>query len=229
MSPQQRRNRAEHRLHMENEIMRLARQQLISGGTQALSLREIARELDVASSALYRYFADRDALLTRMIIDAYSSLAVAVEGKMLDEGSAHARLRSWAHAVRSWALGNPELWGLLYGTPVPGFQARASETNESGIKVIVLLGRIISDAGEIDTPDPGDSARKIAQEGADDLGLSLTPAKVIFLGEVWGSVCGAVSMEVFQQLGDLGDAGSVIVDNVVRGLTMRLADPINGV
>ena len=39
-----------------------------------LSLRAVARDLGMVSSAIYRYVPSRDDLLTRLIIDAYTSL-----------------------------------------------------------------------------------------------------------------------------------------------------------
>uniref|UniRef100_UPI0003708657 helix-turn-helix domain-containing protein n=1 Tax=Saccharomonospora saliphila TaxID=369829 RepID=UPI0003708657 len=56
-----------------------ARRQLGEVGAQALSLRAVARELGMVSSALYRYFPSRDDLLTALIVDAYDGLGAAAE------------------------------------------------------------------------------------------------------------------------------------------------------
>ena len=66
--------RAKARLETTTEIKRLAREQIASKGAANLSLREIAREMGVASSALYRYFASRDQLLTVLIIESYDDI-----------------------------------------------------------------------------------------------------------------------------------------------------------
>ena len=47
-------------------------------GAAALSLRAVARDLGMVSSGIYRYVDSRDELLTRLIVDSYSSLAGAV-------------------------------------------------------------------------------------------------------------------------------------------------------
>ena len=76
------------------EIIRLAREQIAEHGAAELSLRAIARDLGMVSSAIYRYFASRDELLTRLIIDSYDRLGEAVE-------AADARCRPPGRGVRS--------------------------------------------------------------------------------------------------------------------------------
>ena len=77
--------RARARAEITAEIIDEARRQLAAEGAAALSLRSIARELGMVSSAIYRYVDSRDDLLTRLIIEAYDSLGgtaeAAVAGK----------------------------------------------------------------------------------------------------------------------------------------------------
>ena len=67
------------REELTREIKDEARRQLGVEGAQQLSLRAVARDLGMASSALYRYFPSRDDLLTALIMDAYDDLAAAVD------------------------------------------------------------------------------------------------------------------------------------------------------
>src|SRR3954471_6047773 len=67
------------RAELTAEITDLARGQLATVGAAGLSLRAVARELGMASSAMYRYFPSRDDLLTRLIIDGYDALGAAAE------------------------------------------------------------------------------------------------------------------------------------------------------
>ena len=108
------------------EILRLAREQLACEGAAALSLRAIAREMGMVSSAIYRYFAGRDELLTQLIMESYDSLGEAVRAGdelVTDRTDLPARWRATAHALRKWAFDHPEEWALLFGTPVPGYAA----------------------------------------------------------------------------------------------------------
>src|ERR1700733_2396381 len=62
------------RAEVRSEIVNAAREQMALEGAGALSLRAVARELGMASSAVYRYFKSRDELLTALIIEAYDAL-----------------------------------------------------------------------------------------------------------------------------------------------------------
>src|ERR1700748_1553713 len=67
------------REEMTAEILAVARRHVAEQGAAALSLRSVARDLEMAPSALYRYFDGRDALLSALILDAYESLATEAE------------------------------------------------------------------------------------------------------------------------------------------------------
>src|ERR1700712_2445709 len=79
--------RARIRAEMTDEIKTVARRHLASEGAN-LSLRAVARDLGMASSAIYRYFASRDELLTALIIDAYDAVGAAAE-KAVEDVSGH--------------------------------------------------------------------------------------------------------------------------------------------
>src|SRR3984957_11293087 len=119
--------RARVRAEMIAEIKTIARRHLETDGAD-LSLRAVARDMGMVSSALYRYFASRDELLTALILDGYNSLGAAVEAADLAV-AASTRLRDrWlavTTSVRSWALASPAEYALLYGSPVPGYAAPA--------------------------------------------------------------------------------------------------------
>src|SRR3954462_10012721 len=113
--------RARGRVELSKEIADVARKHLAESGAVGLSLRAVARELGMASSAVYRYFPSRDDLLTTLIIDAYDAIGAAAAAADRAAGPALMdRWRAACIAVRDWALANPHEWGLVYGSPVPG-------------------------------------------------------------------------------------------------------------
>jgi AcrR family transcriptional regulator len=135
------------RAELTQEIKQEARRQLGAHGAQGLSLRAVARELGMVSSALYRYFPSRDELLTALIIDAYDSLGAAAEAA--DAGCPPADIRGrWdatCHAVRNWAVAHPHEYALIYGSPVPGYQA-PQVTIASATRVARVAGGLVADA-----------------------------------------------------------------------------------
>lgn len=142
----QKRTRAEARIDQIETIKEVSRRLIADKGVTGLSLREVAREMGLVSSALYRYFATRDDLLTALILDAYNDLGAAVEraerrSVALDSrGRWHAATR----AIRRWAKQHPHEYALIYGTPVPNYVA-PQETIVAATRVSGVLARILVD------------------------------------------------------------------------------------
>lgn len=141
-------SRAENRAQQTRAILDRAGSQLRDVGPAALSVRQIARDLEMASSAVYRYFPSRDALLTALIIEGYDDLADAVEcadAAVRQRGRLDLRWRAVCHAVRDWANAEPHRYALLYGSPVPGYAA-PDDTVPSAARIAAALLRIVGDA-----------------------------------------------------------------------------------
>jgi len=197
------------------EIVRIGRQHLATDGAAALSLRAVARELGVVSSAVYRYVKSRDELLTLLVVDGYDELGDAVDAAVAAVPADDHRGRQAAigRAVRSWALAEPATYALLFGSPVPGYEAPAERTNVPGTRVVRALLAVWQDAyaaGRLAPPaqevtSPGLHAGFAAAR--DELGLDL-PDDVIVAGVFgWAALFGCLSFEVFGQYGrdGLGD------------------------
>jgi AcrR family transcriptional regulator len=128
-----------------------ATRQLAEVGASALSLRAVARELEMASSALYRYFPSRDALLTALIVDAYAAVGARAEQADAEAAAAGAdpgaRWLAVCRAVRAWALAEPHSYALVYGSPVPGYAA-PQDTVEPAIRLSLVMAGIVATAVE---------------------------------------------------------------------------------
>lgn len=201
--------RERNRLAITEAILTVARSQLGAGGAASLSLRAIARELDMASSAIYRYFPSRDALLTRLIIDAYSSLAdhVAVHEAQVPRDDLAARLKAIGRAVRSWALANEHEYALIYGTPVPGYRA-PQDTIGPATRVTELLVALLLEAvqtgGVAALPEPSRADQQsvepvLAAIAASEPvpGAAIPPELMIRGLMAWTLIFGSVSFELF--------------------------------
>jgi len=134
------------RAELTSEIKQAARVQLALAGADGLSLRAVARELGMASSALYRYFPSRDDLLTALIIDAYESLGDAVESAVATVPRADVRRRWFViyRATREWAVDHPHEYALIFGSPVPGYEA-PRDTVAQAIRVPLALVSVLRD------------------------------------------------------------------------------------
>ncbi|MFP5346620.1 MAG: TetR/AcrR family transcriptional regulator [Actinomycetes bacterium] len=213
-----RRERA--RAEVTAAILEAARRQLAEVGAQQLSLRGVARDVGLVSSAVYRYFPSRDDLLTRLIMEAYSGLADRVEeaDARLRRDDLRGRWRAACSAVRDWARENPHEYALVYGSPVPGYAAPVA-TVEPATRVSVVFLAIVAEAsaaGRLDAPGLSPSGRRgisrelLAQLKAvsDELAPGIPPDVLGRVLMAWTQLFGMVSFELFGHLvGSVEPAG----------------------
>lgn len=195
--------RARARIEVTAAIKEEARRQLAAEGAAKLSLRAVARELGMASSALYRYFPSRDDLLTALIIDAYDSVGEAAEAAhtvAADAGPVQ-RWTAVCEAVREWALAHPHEYALIYGSPVPGYTAPETTVPPAARVALVLIG-IVRDArlgpGLALPVLPAElvpEAERMAADFASDLPPDVAPALVA----AWAQLFGLIGFELFGQ------------------------------
>jgi AcrR family transcriptional regulator len=235
--PAHRTARARARAAITEEIMDEARRQLAAEGAAALSLRSVARELGMVSSAIYRYVDSRDDLLTRLIVESYNSLGDATEAAVA-AGADRPGADRWvaaAAAIRAWALARPHEYMLLYGTPVPGYAAPA-DTVAPGTRVTLALLSIVRDessahrlsspAVTVDTPPQlaGDLQRL-----ARIVDLDVTPVVLVAVLAAWTQLFGLLSFELSNQTRGVVEDHAALFEATTRlgalsiGLTDRAA------
>jgi len=202
--------RARVRAELTAEIKEAARRQLAEVGAADLSLRAVARELGMVSSAMYRYFASRDELLTALIIDAYNALGA--EAESADAGVARAdlegRFRAVGRAIRRWGLAHPYEYALIYGSPVPGYVA-PDDTIAAASRTSLVLTGILADGHASALGAPGAELPEALRTELERLGTQLggdVPPPLLARGlTVWMGMFGAVSFELFGQLHNVVD------------------------
>lgn len=144
------------RAEVTAEILDAAHRQLADGGATHISLRAVARELQMASSAVHRYFATRDDVITALLLREYTALADALTAAeaAVPRADYHGRIEALFLAERRWALDHPHSWGLLFGEPVPGYAAPEA-TTDPATRFFQLLAGIHDDAPTPAAPPPG--------------------------------------------------------------------------
>jgi AcrR family transcriptional regulator len=196
------------RAEITSEIVRAGRHQLATDGAAALSLRAVARELGMVSSAVYRYVASRDELLTLLIIEAYDALGAEVEQAAAPTAgrSPAARFMAVGRAVRSWAVANPHQYALLYGSPVPGYEAPQDTIGPASRVTLALVG-IVADAhrdGLLETPTgvPAELPAALRRDLAavrEAASTELPDDVIVAMIAAWTQLFGLVSFELFGQ------------------------------
>jgi AcrR family transcriptional regulator len=199
------------RAEITGEILDAGRRYLATEGATGLSLRAIARDLGMASSAVYRYVASRDELLTRLIIDAYDSLGAAAEASeaKIDRADLTGRWTTICTTVRDWAISNPNEYALIYGSPVPGYVA-PTDTIGPASRVSSLLVQILADAVKPDPASEVEPAPAPATARVSSWQVALEPVRAaipagvpdsaIQVGlMVWSALFGVINFELFGQ------------------------------
>lgn len=192
------------RAEMGAEIKRVAREHLASDGAN-LSLRAVARDVGVVSSAVYRYFASRDELLTALIIDAYDALGEAAEAAevAVPRRDILGRWMALGRAIRHWALSNPHEYALLYGSPVPGYVAPQDTIGPASRPVLALIA-VLRDGVErgLVRADPADRIPRAVRTDLEAIlgvpGFGGLPVPVLARGmTAWAQLFGNISFELF--------------------------------
>jgi AcrR family transcriptional regulator len=195
------------RAELTREITDVARGQLATEGAGGLSLRAVAREMGMVSSAIYRYFPSRDDLLTALIVDGYNAIGEVAEqaGAACPAGEYAERWLAVCRAIRDWALAHPHEYALVYGSPVPGYQA-PQQTIGPAARAATVFGAIISDAWRAGALQPAG----ICPPAPETFAADAAALRAAILPEVpddmiaaalgcWTTLFGMISFELFGQ------------------------------
>jgi len=200
--------RERYRAQVRDEAKQAALAQLAQGGPAAVSISAIGKQLGLSGPALYRYFASRDELLTELVIDAYDDLA-----ESLAEAAGQAagqdqpgRLEATARAYRAWALAQPHRYRLLYGPPLPGYDAHAQRIVEAAWPAMKILLNVL-EGSTYGTGVPPPLAAQLAAWGqphAADSWPGAGPATALRAVLAWSRLHGIVSLEIAGNFASMG-------------------------
>ncbi|MEM7800169.1 MAG: TetR/AcrR family transcriptional regulator [Chloroflexota bacterium] len=130
------------------EIKEAAREMMLEKGTAGLSIRAIARKMEMTAPALYHYYKNLDELTTALIVDGFSNLADTLAQAAADPAhqTAGERLYAVGNANRNWALTHPVDFQLLYGNPIPGYEQPLDITYPPARRSFLITANIFVEA-----------------------------------------------------------------------------------
>lgn len=191
------------------EIKAVANRQLAEEGIAGLSLRGIARELGITAPAIYNYFPRLEDLITALTVDAFNSLAEAMDAAeaAVDSHQPYDNIMALCLAYREWAIAHPTVFQLLYGSPIPGYRAPADVTLPLGRRPFMPLFRWFIRAyqsGALVVPDAYQPLPPALSEGIASWrkmsGIDMPDALLVLLMSGWARIHGAVLLELFGHL-----------------------------
>jgi AcrR family transcriptional regulator len=190
----------------KEETKAIARQQMQTQGTAAISLRAIAREMGMTVMALYRYYENRDALITALILDAFNALADTLEQASASYPTeAYAeRLLAVLLAYREWALAHPVDFQLIYGNPIPGYHAPAELTVPAASRSLATVVAILAAALRSGELAPAPRYYALPPVIADHMATLIerdgygVPVAALYIGVAgWIRIHGMIMLELF--------------------------------
>lgn len=218
------------RIETEAQITAIGNRMIDDEGVAGLSLRAIARELGVVSSAVYRYVKSRDELLTILIRDAFTQIADDVDEALAE----HRSVETLALTMLDWSRSHPNRWALIYGTPIAGYEAPREETVVPGTRIMVALASLVAESTTDTEAANGAGSAQGAQSsevqelsatleplrrGLDELGLDYDDAVILETITVWVAIVGLINGLRF---GQFGPGFERLEDDLMSGVVGRL-------
>ncbi len=209
---------------LQTAIKEAAWQQLAELGASALNLRGIARDLGIAAPSIYNYFPNRDALVTALIMEAYNSLAETQEA--VEAADPVVRFSTLGRAYRQWAVTYPQRYQLIFGTPIPQYQApeeatlpaaqRALEPLIGTLQTLWTAGRLRVERLAAPTP------RLEAELEAWSQAAGGVPPETLYLAlVVWSRVHGLVMLEITHQMSWLFEYPEAVFERELSNLLLQ--------
>lgn len=203
--------------NLQEAIKETAWGQIAQFGAPALSLRAIARELKITAPAIYNYFPDRDALVTALIIDAYTSFGDSqLQARdSISENNHIGRLKAIGVSYRNWAHTYPQRYQLLFGTPIPGYVGPLEKIFPSSARSISALFSVVESiraAGRLKI----DASPKVQDEYRPHYEMwqryfSGVHSQSMYVAMmIWARVHGIVSLEIQGNLPPFGKKGDAL-------------------
>ena len=119
-------------------VLAAARELVAAGGPAALSMRALARRLDVAPNALYSHVTDKTDLLDQLLDDLLGTVATPAGG------DPRVGVEAMMTSTYETLVGHPELVGL--------FLARQGARGPNAIGLGVVLDGLLAGMGVADVP-----------------------------------------------------------------------------
>jgi AcrR family transcriptional regulator len=196
------------------EIKVVARGLMRERGTFDVRFTDIAKEMGMTPPALYRYFADRDALLTELIAEAYRELGreVAQAREQRDPDDIWGRWIAVGTAYRNWARREPEQFALILGMPVPGYVAPedgpTTDAAKDAMAQLSLLFIHAAELGVLQAPLVRDVSEEMVACAADkhpELGGLVPPESFQAMIQAWATLHGITCLDAYGQFDWMGD------------------------
>ena len=184
------------------EILQAAERIFVLEGYEGATIRKIADEVGVSSTALYMHFRDKDQILLEIcteVMERLLSLNSEISARPIDSVS---RVRLMLEAYVRFALSHPNAYRLVFcASPLAGSAQKRDATNDIGANCFERFSGVV---------------REIAAEGRLRTGDSRTAALTL-----WAACHGLVALMITKPSFDWAPSEQfmgVMIDGLLFGL-----------
>lgn len=204
------------RASMRRKIVAAARRLFAAGGVEALSMRNVARDLDLSAGALYAYFTDKDQLMRAAMTDALERLVADMEGNAKAQATPIAALAAMLKTYAHFAEREPEAFRVLFlGRDAASAGAAATDTKGPYLLLRAAVAAAMPEGAARDA-DLTAQAALAAVHGVVALKAALPDLP-------WTEPARLIDRAVQQSLADLGKApAKLAAPRAKRGAEPRL-------
>lgn len=129
------------------EILSAAERIFVEHGYEGATIRKIADEVGLSSTALYMHFADKGEILQEICRDAFARLIAATEALALVDAPPEQRLRRMMEAYVDFGFSHPNAYRLIYLTrPMEARDGAQTMARELGYDLFRRLEGTVGDA-----------------------------------------------------------------------------------
>jgi AcrR family transcriptional regulator len=228
--------RERHRAATVEEIKDVARGLMREQGASEVRFTDIAKVMGMTPPALYRYYADRDELLTDLIADGYRDLgrAVAEARERVEPDDVSGRWIAVGKAYRDWARSEPAQFALILGMPLPGYVApEDGPTTDAAKDAMSQLSQLFIRAAELGAlRDPlvlevSDEMAACATDKHPELDGLVPPQSFQAMILAWATLHGATCLDVYGQFDWMGEAArEQLFEATLRSAALAAGIPV---
>ena len=121
-----------------------ARRLLDRGGSEAVTMRRVAKAVGITPMAIYRHYPDRAALLNALADEGFDELAARLTGKSFPD-NVKARLMKMLEIYLQHALRNPRLFELMFLKPREGARRYPSDFKAGRSPTASLIAKVVQE------------------------------------------------------------------------------------
>lgn len=128
------------------EILAAAERIFVEHGYEGATIRKIADEVGLSSTALYMHFAEKGEILQEICRQAFAALMEANRAILAEPGGPEARLRRMMRAYVDFGFANPNAYRLVYMTRPVELRDGVQSAREMGFDLFRSFEQVVEDA-----------------------------------------------------------------------------------